>query len=301
MTTRILFTLIVLIFISSGELLSQKSEIEDKPIDYPSWLPGKDTAEIFAPGIISLPGTRESALTVSPDGNELFFVRGIWPNTKIMHMVKSEGKWSEPDTALFSENCWATEPAFSPDGRYIYYSTSKGKADIKDYNLWRVDKHNGEWSRAESIFDIGADSVWEFHPSLTEDGMLYFCYWDVGNTSGDIFVSRCTEKRCSEPSRAGTLVSTDEVSNVDPFVSPDGTYIIFASDREGGYGGHDQYISFKKDDGAWSDLVNPGAPFNTADDDYDMDISPDGKYIFLYLDGDIYWMPVGKLLMRSVD
>lgn len=273
----------IIILIISQNLFSQNS------LDCFGQIPPGDSVRIFASGIISKTETKESALAISPGNDEIFFVRGEWPNTKIMYMSKSENTWSLPDTAAFSKDCWATEPAFSPDGRYLYFSTSKGKSDIKYYNLWRIEKFKDGWSQPESLFDLGGDSIWEFHPSVTEDGLLCFCYWDVKKTSGDIYISRCSANKCSEPKNPGLPIN-NEYSDADPFISKDGSYIIYSSDRPGGYGGHDQYVSFKNNDETWTIPKNLGPKFNNREDNYDMDVSPDGKYIFLYLNGDIYWM-----------
>lgn len=248
-----------------------------------------DSAIVFAPGIICDTATRESALAISPNGDELFFVKGIWPETKIMHMDKTGNKWSSPDTAYFCEDSWGTEPAFSPDGRFLYYSSSKGKPDISFYSLWRVELTDAGWSEPENIFDIGGDTVWEFHPTISDDGMLYFCYWDVAKRSGDIYMSDCKGSKCSDPVRMNFPVNSDS-SDADPYIRTDGSYMIFATNRPGGLGGHDQYITYKNTDGTWAELKNLGDRFNTPGDDYDMDITPDGKYILLYLNNDIYWM-----------
>ncbi|MGA2408718.1 MAG: hypothetical protein ABSF81_18480 [Bacteroidales bacterium] len=285
------------ITITFQNTFSQKSVPKQKSFDYYGQIPPKDSAKLFAPGIISDTATRAHDLAISPNGDEVFFARGAWPHSKIMYIKKMGDKWLLPDTAIFSKDCWATEPAFSPDGRYLYFSTSKGKTDIKYYNLWRVIKIRDGWSQPESLFDIGGDSIWEFHPTLTNDGLIYFCYWDVKNATGDIYVSRCGANECSDPIKIGTPINTG-YNDADPFVSPDGTYMIFASNRPGGYGGLDQYISFRNNDGTWTSPKNIGPKFNTRDDDYDMDISPDGKYIFIYLKSSIYWMPIGKLICR---
>jgi hypothetical protein len=277
---------------------SPKSVSEKKPFDYFGQTPPEDSAKLFAPGIISDTAKKASDLAISPNGDEVFYAIGVWPNTKIMHMVKSGDQWSKSDTAAFLKDCWATEPAFSPDGRYLYFSTSKGKSDIKYFNLWRAKKVKDGWSEPESIFDIGGDTIWEFHPTITKDSAIYFCYWDSKKQSGDIYVSQCSANKCSDPVKIGDPISSD-YSDADPFVSPDGTYMIFASNRPGGYGGHDQYISFKNNDDTWTNLKNVGTKFNTQLDDYDMDISPDGKYIFVYVKNNIYWMPIGDLITRS--
>ncbi len=256
--------------------------------DYLGQAPPGDSAIVFAPGIICDTSTRESALAISPNGDELFFVRGIWPDTKILHMERSGNKWSSPDTAFFCKDSWAAEPAFSPDGRYLYYSSSKGKTDINFYSLWRIGKTADGWSETESLFDVGGDTIWEFHPTIAEDGSLYFCYWDVDKRSGDIYMSQCKDGNCSDPIRMDFPVNSDS-SDVDSFIWKDGSYMIFTTNRSGGYGGYDQYITYKNNDGTWTSLKNLGEKFNTPRDDYDLDITPDGRYILLYLNDDIYW------------
>jgi len=141
MKIKIVLSSIIIIIINNQNIFPQKLIPEQKAFDYFEQMPPGDSAKIFAPGIISDTATKESALAISPNGDEVFFVRGEWPYTKIMYMAKSENRWSLPDTAIFSKDCWATEPAFSPNGQYLYYSTSKGKSDIKYYNLWRVKKN----------------------------------------------------------------------------------------------------------------------------------------------------------------
>ncbi len=50
-------------------------------------------------------------------------------------------------------------------------------------------------------------------------------------------------------------------SDFAPIVSPDGNYLYFTSDREGGYGGQDIWVSERKD-GKWSEPENVGLPIN---------------------------------------
>ena len=276
---------------------SRVSDSEKGLFDYFSQVTPKDTAELFAPGIISDTLKKAWSLAVSPNGDEVFFSRGTWPNTKIMYMKKSGDNWPLPDTAGFSRDCWATEPAFSPDGRYLYFSTSKENADIYNYSLWRIRKTGDVWSQPEKLFDLGGDSIWEFHPSVASDGSVYFCNWDNKNLTGNIYVSKCDENTCSDPVRIGNPIVTG-YSDVNPFIDPEGGYMIFTSNRPGGYGDYDRYISFRNDDGSWTNPKNAGPEFNTKSEDSDMDISPDGRYMFSYLNGNIYWKPVGDLMLQ---
>lgn len=295
-TKTVLFSLLVAGVICQC-IPSHNSDSQKNLFDYFGQIPPKDTAELFAPGIISDTVRKAWSLAVSPNGDEVFFSRGQWPNTKIMYMKKTGDSWSLPDTAGFSRDCWATEPAFSPDGRYLYFSSSREKADILNYSLWRIRKIKDIWSQPEKLFDIGGDSIWEFHPSVSSDGSLYFCNWDNKNQTGNIYMSQCDENKCSDPVKIDNPISIG-YSDVNPFISPDGRYMIFTSNRPGGYGDYDRYISYRNNDGTWTSPKNPGPEFNTKDGDSDMDVSPDGRYIFGYLNGNIYWMPVENFLLQ---
>lgn len=51
------------------------------------------------------------------------------------------------------------------------------------------------------------------------------------------------------------------------FVTDDGKFAFFSSDRNGGYGGLDLYVSYKKEDGSWSEALNLGPEVNTPYDE----------------------------------
>ena len=167
------------------------------------------TLELFAPGVISVEGSREHSLTFSPQGDELFFTRGpAWPDNRIMHMKRQGGKWSMPEPASFIKDDRATQPVFSPDGQYLYFSTSRGKPDPRYYSIWRSRKTGDGWSEPESVIDMGGGLMMEFHPSVTRDGSVYFLYWDFPGQTGDIYVSRQVNGKHTEPVLVGPPIST---------------------------------------------------------------------------------------------
>lgn len=69
-----------------------------------------------------------------------------------------------------------------------------------------------------------------------------------------------------------------------PSLSPDGRRLYFASDREGGLGGADIYVSSLTASG-WTPAVNVGPAVNTAGDDLSPSIAPDGKALFFASNG----------------
>lgn len=81
--------------------------------------------------------------------------------------------------------------------------------------------------------------------------------WDLWQATWQ--ESRWTDAR---PLPFGT--AADEV---DPFLSADGRWLYFASNREGGHGGFDLYRAALLDDGGFGPAQNLGATINGADDE----------------------------------
>jgi Tol biopolymer transport system component len=278
---KVVSTAAIILIISLSALADTNLYFGQKP-------PGL-TPEVFAPGLISVEGTNENCLSLSPKGDEIFFTRSSsWPRCKIMHMKKQGDQWSKPEVASFLKDDWATQAVFSPDGQYLYFSTSRGKSDIRNYNIWRSKKNGSEWSSPESVIDMGAGLMMEFHPSVTRDGSVYFIYWDNSRLTGDIYVSRPVDGNFAPPVIIGPPISTS-YNEFRPTIDPNERYLLFESDRPGGNGGTDIYISFRNPDGTWSAPKNLGPTINTPGDDDVPNISPDGKYWFSEINGDIYW------------
>jgi Tol biopolymer transport system component len=259
--------------------------------------PPGPTPEVFAPGVISVEGTTERSLSMSPKGDELFFTRSTgWPYSKIMHMKRQGDQWSTPEVASFLKDDWATQAVFSPDGQYLYYSTSHGKSDIRYFSLWRSKKEGDKWSEPESVIDMGGGLMMEFHPTVSRDGSVFFLYWDFAQQTGDLYVSRWVDGRYADPVLLGPPISTP-YNEVRPTVDPNGKYLLFESDRPGGYGGTDIYVAFRNADGTWSSPRNLGPTVNTPDDDDVPNLSPDGRYWFSSMNGDIYWRETPAALL----
>lgn len=221
------------------------------------------------------------------------FSRGVWPKTKIMHIRKIANRWTSPEVAEFSTKVYATEPAFSPDGRYLYFSSSKGRKEISNYSIWRVRKTAGGWSEPLKVIDIADPTIWEFHPTVTKDA-VYFCKWDSTQKAGNIYKSTYSGDSYSKPETV-TLFNVPS-SDANPFVDPQGSYLITSSKVENSTTGYDVYVSYRKGEASWSEPVRLGDAINTKADEDSSDVSPDGKWLFLYKQGDVYWTQSGGII-----
>ena len=65
------------------------------------------------------------------------------------------------------------------------------------------------------------------------------------------------------------------------FIAPDESYLIFTGmDRSDSLGGTDLYISFRTEDGGWTNPVDIGAPVNTPSNEMCPQVSRDGRFLF---------------------
>ena len=93
----------------------------------------------------------------------------------------------------------------------------------------------------------------------------------------DLYLSQWDGRSWSHPEPLSALNSP--ANDRGPAFSPDGRYLYFASDREGGEGGSDLYVA-RWDLGNWTGAVALGAPLNTAADELGPAPSADGSRLY---------------------
>lgn len=234
--------------------------------------------EIFAPGIVST-NANEFNAAFTPDGKQLYFTVTEGEKQQIMMMEYIEGKWGHRKTAPFSGIYRDVDPFISPDGKRLYFSSNRptdGQKTKEDCDFWYVDKRsNGGWGVVNHLENPSTPKLDDFYYTCTRNGVVYYSVFDdIGK--GNIHSLGNNEK-------SGQLlefgISTD-YNDHDPFIAPDESYLIFSSDRPGGFGSNDLYISFLKDDKSWSAPTNMGKTVNSEKYDYCPILSPDENYLF---------------------
>ena len=96
--------------------------------------------------------------------------------------------------------------------------------------------------------------------------MYFNCFDRKGKVGSDICVTHRQANSWTEPEIVGA-VSTDEYLEVEPLLSPDGNQLFIMSNRPGGLGGTDIWVSDLVG-GEWTSPRNLGAPFNSPDSDH---------------------------------
>lgn len=120
-------------------------------------------------------------------------------------------------------------------------------------------------------------------PSVSRDGKsLYFSACEYPNSFGgcDLYESQWIGEAWSKPKNLGFLINSHEWEG-QPHISPDGTKLYFSSDRVGGFGKRDIWVSEKDDQGRWNTPKNVGNHINSNEDEQGPYILAD-QSIFLF-------------------
>jgi outer membrane protein OmpA-like peptidoglycan-associated protein len=124
-------------------------------------------------------------------------------------------------------------------------------------------------------------------PSLSSDlQTLYFSaeYPRLGFGRYDIYSVTKTDSGWANPINLGPNVNTDWWESA-PSISPDGSALYFCSNKPGGFGGIDIYVSYKNKKGYWSKAINLGPNINTAGDEQTPFIHADNNSLYFASNG----------------
>ncbi len=201
---------------------------------------------------------------------------------------------------VLNSNYRETNLSISPDGKYLYFFSSRGgnSWSYKNYNtykgksqydgdVWFSENKNGKWQKPKCLGRNVNTSTGEDEPNISPDGQsLVFQSWryDAGRP---YFVSKKIGNKWSKPESLGKNIArffseeswataTDGMS-----ISPDGNTFIVACGAD--YDGYLNMFYSKKTNDEWSypKLMN----INTGKDERSVFIAGDGQTIFFASDG----------------
>lgn len=258
------------------------------------------TARMFAPGIISTDRSEINSV-FSDDENEFYFT--TWTResgTKIMVTSQIDGRWTAPERAAFSKHNSDVDPAFSQDGKRVFFGSRRprpGKTDTREdgFDIWFADRTETGWAKEQYLGDVVNSGKSQVYPTVTRDGTLYFqAVREEGYGKADIYRSRLIDGAYQMPGNLGPVINSENYEG-DVYIARDESYLIVSIyGRKDSLGGADLYISFRSLDDSWLPLRNMGAAINSVKRDFCPMVSPDGRYLFFSSkragEGDIFWV-----------
>lgn len=257
---------------------------------------------VFAPDLISLKDHYEYGSVFSRDGKEFYYAVIINDKPQIRYSQFVDNTWTAPKTVIGNARYEYNDPFLSPDGKRLFFISDQakdGKGDKKDFDIWYLEREKDGWSQIPVNAGPAINTEKnEYYMSFTKTGTMYFS--SNGGTDQatdknyDIRSSRFSKGEFKPSIKLISAVNTEHYE-ADVFVSPDEQYMIFCSERPGGHGKGDLYISFKSKSGDWQKAKNMGSTINTEGYEFCPFVTSDGKYLFFSRDGDIFWLQSGVI------
>ena len=239
---------------------------------------------------------------ISPDGRTLYFGRKNHPSNR--YGVKGSETISGSQDIWFSEtvgDTWSsarrlsevlnrdqynTILSISPDGQTILLKGAyvNGTYETRGFSI--SNKTTGGWSVPVKIDIPGYEQLSKGkneYGYLTMDGKAILLAFARKKNSedDDLYVSFYEDGRWSRPMDLGEGINT-KYSETTPFLSADGKTLYFSSDRPGGQGSQDIYLTRRLDDTwqNWRKPQNLGSPINTEEYDAYYSIAAKGDYAY---------------------
>lgn len=123
--------------------------------------------------------------------------------------------------------------------------------------------------------------------NISQDGeWLIFAGYNFRGGYGDfdLYISYYTPSGWSEPENLGRNINTESWES-SPSLSPDKRALYFSSNRRGGFGGKDLYVSYRMPNGKWGPAKNMGPTINTSGDELAPFIHADNATLYFTSDG----------------
>jgi len=194
---------------------------------------------------------------------------------------------NSPDPELF--------PSMAVDTQHLYFTR---RVNNMDEDFYKADYDScGGWLYARNLGSPPNTSDLESSQFISPDGhYLFFSRSENRSQDGwaeggcDLFMAYrvANDSPWSQPQAFGFTINTTAYEGM-PSTAPDCRELYFVSDRPGGYGGYDIYIS-RFEDGLWQLPVNAGPNINTPGNETAPYMNVDDKTLYFTSDG---WVGMG--------
>ena len=241
--------------------------------------------------------------TVSADGNLLFFICENDPaNTKYKSIRNSQdiwyaerdsfGKWGGAIHLGYPLNTYHYNAVYwiSPDNNRILIRNAFIDGDYvgNGVSMSYLDK-DGRWSKPQMLriknyqkYDRGRQNG----ATMAHDAQTLLLYMteEKGGYNNDIYVCFLEQDGIwTEPKSIGKKINLPNYDEMTPYLASDGVTLYFSSNRPGGLGDNDIWMTKRLDKTwtKWSEPVNLGSPINTEDWDAFFTLDAGGEYAYL--------------------
>lgn len=153
-----------------------------------------------------------------------------------------------------------------PDGDYVenvYVASCPERSEV--------------FEKAVLINEVNTYDEHDATASVSYDGTELIIYRP--EDEGTFYISKFDGEKWGEPEKMSDNINTPS-RETGGCLTLDGSKFYFASDRKGGYGGMDIWVSERQSDGSWGEAKNLGKTINTSEDEDGPFVMPDYSRLY---------------------
>ncbi|HAA13544.1 MAG TPA: hypothetical protein DCE41_18370 [Cytophagales bacterium] len=167
---------------------------------------------------------------------------------------------------------------------FTAFRSPTGRPDDAVESILVTYQNNGSWSTPVELEIQAASNANVGTAGISADGLQMLIFLSGANNSGSIYSVHKSGDHWGAPESLGNEINSRYLETTAS-LTPDGQTIFFASNRPGGHGGMDIYMSERDKDGNWLPAINLGPGVNSEFDEDAPFIHPDGHTLFFTSDG----------------
>jgi len=232
------------IYFTVANPFAEKEELPQTDIFYCSKNDGVwEKPKSYSP-ILNSPN-HEVSIGFNPSGQVLYYFRGnnLLQGAIFTDTIRKTGKFKiNPFYPTFDRVSAHTPPHFISDTLIIFASNTLGGKG--GYDLFKISKRNGLWSKPENM-GSAVNSVYdENYPFLAPDGFtLYFSSNNPEISLGGFDIFKLHLNAAHNPENIGTPINST-ADDTHFSAARDGVTAYFASNRKSGFGARDVYTAY---------------------------------------------------------
>lgn len=249
------------------------------------------------------------------DGKTLYYVRAFHPDNSggentghdiwTSNLNVSDSSWSAATNLAQLNNEFSNGVAgISTNGQTFYLMNYYEEGSETLPGLSKVTKTGDTWSTPERVVVPGltpSTRLYGFYVSPDERTIIFSMETESSIGKEDLYVSTYDDLiGWTNPIHMGSQINSEEFE-ISPFLSPDGTKLYFSSDKDGGFGDADIYVSERIGSGwtNWSTPENLGSRINSGSFDAYFTILADSTVYFASSrEGDLSELYRSKLQLK---
>lgn len=180
-------------------------------------------------------------------------------------------------------------PLLTNDGNTLVFTSTRSSDDYQvksgtnSGDVYVAVKKGKDWTGVRKISEQINVKLHESATSVSADGKTLFIYYEDGG--GDIYTSTAERGLWSRPVPLNKFINHPGYRESSACISDDGKKLFFSSNRPGGKGGFDLYVSVMGPNGQWGRPSNLGSVINTKGDEESPFIDFSGGTLFFSSDG----------------